>query len=95
MGSSIKLDPLDIYRIKKVKDIGFEALIQQGLIELNMVDGLILPNLKMNEKNSCSFLDESGYMNRVRVYAGCFRLEEYIRKGNIIISCKVENVHQK
>lgn len=60
MGSSIKLDPLDIYRIKKVKDIGFEALIQQGLIELNMVDGLILPNLKMNEKNSCSFLDESG-----------------------------------
>jgi hypothetical protein len=60
MGNSIVLDPLDIYRLVSHLDMPFEALLG-GKVELNMVDGVILPNLKMSEnKNSCAFLDTNG-----------------------------------
>jgi hypothetical protein len=56
MGKSIVLDPLDIYRLS----MSFEELLG-STVELNMVDGVILPNLKMSEENnSCIFLDENG-----------------------------------
>jgi hypothetical protein len=56
MGKSIVLDPLDIYRLS----MSFEELLG-NTVELNMVDGVILPNLKMSEENnSCIFLDENG-----------------------------------
>lgn len=58
MGSSIILDPYDIYRLSTGLGLGFDELMQDK-IELNVVDGIILPNLKMvNEK--CSFLDGQG-----------------------------------
>ena len=60
MGTSIVIDPYDVWRLKKELNLGFENLLQKSYIELNMVDGLILPNLKMNEKDTCSFLDENG-----------------------------------
>ncbi len=60
MGSSIVLDPFDIWQMKRGLGKSFQELINEGKIELNMVDGLILPNLKMNEADRCSFLDESG-----------------------------------
>jgi hypothetical protein len=61
MGNSIVLDPLDLYRISMHLNLPFEGLLG-GMIELNIVDGLILPNLKMSEENnnSCTFLDENG-----------------------------------
>ena len=46
MGESIILDPLDIYRLTKETGKSFEALLADT-IELNVVDGLILPNIKM------------------------------------------------
>ena len=46
MGSSIVLDPLDIVRICRGTGAAFETLLA-GKIELNVVDGIILPNLKM------------------------------------------------
>ncbi len=56
MGKSIVLDPLDIYRLS----MSFEELLG-STVELNIVDGVILPNLKMSEENnSCIFLDENG-----------------------------------
>lgn len=42
MGDSIKLDPMDIWRLKKGVGKEFTALMEQE-IELGIVDGMILP----------------------------------------------------
>lgn len=60
MGSSIVLDPYDIYRLTTGLGQNFESLLA-GKLELNVVDGMILPNLSMNGPGeACGFLDESG-----------------------------------
>lgn len=60
MGSSIVLDPLDFYRLTGSLEMNFEALLDR-YVELNVVDGIILPNLKMDETTkACGFLDENG-----------------------------------
>ena len=54
------LDPLDIYRLTTNLELSFEQLLNQ-YIELNVVDGIILPNLRMaGEKEACGFLDANG-----------------------------------
>ena len=61
MGSSIILDPMDVWRLQKGIKKGFQALLEEGKIELNMADGMILPNLKMDaEREVCPFLDGQG-----------------------------------
>lgn len=58
MGNSILLDPLDIFQMIQNEGSTFEQLLA-GAIELNVVDGIILPNLKMvGEKEQCAFLNE-------------------------------------
>lgn len=60
MGSSIILDTFDVYRLRIHLKMSFEELLAKH-IELQVVDGIILPNLKMTgEKQSCSFLNEEG-----------------------------------
>lgn len=60
MGNSIVLDPLDIYRLLINLNNTFEELLIDK-IELNMVDGIIMPNLKMNGVSErCSFLNSEG-----------------------------------
>lgn len=60
MGSSIVLDPLDVNRLVGHLGVRFEALLADRL-ELNVVDGIILPNLKMaGEQEACAFLDGDG-----------------------------------
>lgn len=60
MGSSILLDPYDIYLITKNEHTTFEALLAET-VELGVVDGIILPNLKMaGEKERCTYLNEEG-----------------------------------
>lgn len=60
MGSSITLDPMDIYRLCGGLGTGFSELMVDK-IELNIVDRLILPNLKMSgEKETCAFLNAEG-----------------------------------
>lgn len=60
MGSSIILDPYDIYRLESGLDAQFAQLLAERL-ELNVVDGIILPNLKMaGDGEACSFLDGQG-----------------------------------
>lgn len=60
MGESIVLDPLDIYRLTTNLEVSFEALLAQ-YIELNVVDGVILPNLKMaGPQEACGFLNGQG-----------------------------------
>jgi len=59
MGTSIILDPLDFYRISNHLNCSFEAMLDSQ-IELNIVDGVILPNLKMAETSDkrCVFLND-------------------------------------
>ena len=60
MGTSIVLDPLDVFRLSKKLSKNFEALLQ-SCIELNVVDGIVLPNLKMVGKDeACTFLNSEG-----------------------------------
>lgn len=58
MGRSIVLDPLDLFHITTGLHLSFNELLKEK-IELNVVDGVILPNLKMDEKRDCcGFLDK-------------------------------------
>ena len=60
MGNSIVLDPYDVYRLTTGLGCKFEELIGNRL-DLNVVEGIILPNLKMSGTGeSCSFLNEEG-----------------------------------
>lgn len=60
MADTIILDPLDVFRLTSNLNCSFEALLA-GRIELGVVDGLILPHMKMSgNPNRCSFLNEEG-----------------------------------
>jgi len=60
MGNSIVLNPFDIYRLSTNLDITLEELLVDK-IELNIVDGIILPNLKMTGlSEKCAFLNSEG-----------------------------------
>lgn len=60
MGSSIILDPLDVHRITSGLGKTFHELMGES-IELGIVDGIILPNLKMTGKEeACFFLNDNG-----------------------------------
>lgn len=60
MGTSIVLDPLDVWRLAAATGKNFETLMEEA-IELNVVEGLILPNLKMTGRmERCAFLNEAG-----------------------------------
>ncbi len=60
MGHTIILDPYDIYQLTMHFNSTFQQLLQMQ-IELNLFDGIILPNLKMTEEEDCcSFLTNEG-----------------------------------
>ena len=61
MGESIVLDPLDIHRLCCGLGTDFNGLMVDK-IELQIVDSVILPNLKMASGNieACSFLNPEG-----------------------------------
>lgn len=74
MGSSIVLDPMDIYRLTTGLHLSFEELLN-GYMELNMADGIILPNLKMSgDHDACAFLNEDGRCRIHRFRPGVCRL---------------------
>lgn len=59
MGNSIVLDPLDFFRLCKNVPGGMNEVLST-FTELNVFDGIILPNIKMNGKDACAFLNEEG-----------------------------------
>lgn len=60
MGNSVILDPYDIRQLTKALALDFNGLLDDK-IELNVVDGIIQPNLKMQaDKDACAFLNEEG-----------------------------------
>lgn len=57
MGNSVVLDPLDVYRITKNLSCRTEDLLAEK-VELNVVDGIVLPNLNMSgPQKLCGFLN--------------------------------------
>ena len=75
MGTSVILDPLDIYRLSKHLHFTFTQLLEKSQIELNVVDGIILPNLKMAEPlERCSFLNKDGRCSVHEARPGICRL---------------------
>lgn len=60
MGISVILDPYDVRELTKGLSTTFELLLN-SVLELNVVDGLVLPNLKMaGDRERCGFLNEEG-----------------------------------
>lgn len=60
MSDTIVLDPYDVARLTQYLNQSFESLIGEAIL-LNVVDGLILPVIRMNnEKKQCVFLNEEG-----------------------------------
>lgn len=58
MGQSIILDPYDVYRLTTELKRPFADFMDKE-VELNVVDGCVLPNLKMaGPQEQCAFLDE-------------------------------------
>lgn len=65
MGSSIILDPFDVHRLTTRLGMTMEQLLD-GYIEINITDGIMLPNLVMNPATgSCSFLNDD---NKCRIH---------------------------
>ena len=61
MGDSIVLDPMDLYRLERKLGKSMEEILTAGYISLRVVDGVILPHLKMTEQSDqCSFLNDEG-----------------------------------
>ena len=52
MGNSIILDPYDVYRMTTGMGKSMQELLAAS-VELNVVDGVILPNLKMQGASLC------------------------------------------
>jgi hypothetical protein len=74
MGSSVILDPLDVYRLTTGLSVDFQKLLSES-VELNAVDGIILPNLKMaGEGEACFFLNEEGRCSIHSIRPGFCRL---------------------
>ncbi len=74
MGNSIVLDPYDVYRLTTGLNKTMEELLAEH-IELNVVDGVILPNLKMaGKEEACAFLDSEGRCSIHSLRPGICRL---------------------
>lgn len=85
MGTSIILDPYDIYRMTTGLGKSMQELLLDYL-ELNVVDGVILPNLKMTGvEERCAFLDKNGRCS-IHVYrpgiCRLFPLGRYYENGS-------------
>ena len=99
MGTSAVLDPIDIFRMCQGLETTFEQLLAEK-IELNVVDGLILPNLKMDSRtDACGFLGDD---ERCRIHpfrpgvCRLFPLGRYYEDRSFryflqIYECKKEN----
>ena len=55
MGNTIVLDPYDVWRLTGGLGVSLQQLLA-GHLELNVVDGIILPNLKLaGDSEQCTF----------------------------------------
>lgn len=99
MGDSIVLDPMDLYRLERKLGKTMEEILTAGYISLRVVDGVILPHLKMTEQSDqCSFLNDEG---RCSIHdarpasAGCFRWDGCMRTERFPIFFRSANVRRR
>lgn len=99
MGNSIILDPYDIWRLQCGIEKTLQQLLEEGWVELNVVDGCILPNLKMaGEDERCSFLDHSGRCSIHKSRPGIcrlFPLGRYYQDGDFRYFLQVHECREK
>ena len=75
MGNSVILDPYDAKRLTEGLGVGLQQLLAEGKLELQVVDGCILPNMKMTgSEEACVFLDADGRCGIHRYRPGICRL---------------------
>ena len=99
MGNSVILDPFDVYRLQTGLGKNLTQLLQEDKLELNVVEGLILPNMKTNgESERCGFLNQEGRCSIHALRPGfcrIFPLGRYYENGSFqyflqIHECKKE-----
>ena len=74
MGSTIVIGPYDCYKLTTGLGKTFEQLTMNEL-ELNVVDGIIMPNLKMHKSDGrCAFLREDNLCNIHTIRPGICRM---------------------
>lgn len=54
---TIHLDPFDINLLSKKLGKSFEGMLNEGIINITLIDGVITPYLCKNENSECVFLD--------------------------------------
>jgi len=98
MGKSIVVDPYDFYRLAKKLGKGFEELLASHL-ELNVVDGLVLPNLKLvGSEEKCTFLNDAGRCSIHDARPGIcrlFPLGRYYENHDFKYFLQVDECHKK
>lgn len=98
MGKSIVLDPLDCSRLMIGLGKSFEELLIDKL-ELNVVDSIILPNLRMEgEEESCVFLNKQGRCSIHSIRPGIcrlFPLGRYYENGNFLYFLQSQECNKK
>lgn len=99
MGNSVILDPYDVYRLKQGLGKDMNSLLADGSVELNVVDGIILPNLRMSGQGErCAFLDKEGRCNIHRFRPGLcrlFPLGRYYDNGDFRYFLQVDECREK
>ena len=98
MGSTIILDPYDVWRLTTGLKVSFDTLLLDKL-ELNVQEGIILPNMKTEgESERCGFLNEEGRCSIHGLRPGLcrsFRWGRYYENGSFqyflqVHECKKE-----
>ena len=98
MGSTIILDPYDVWRLTTGLKVSFDTLLLDKL-ELNVQEGIILPNMKTEgESERCGFLNEEGRCSIHGLRPGLcriFPLGRYYENGSFqyfpqVYECKKE-----
>ena len=99
MGTSVVLDPYDVWRLEKGLGIPFAQMIGRK-VTLSVIDGLILPSINMEgETGVCPFLNAEGRCSIHAYRPGIcrlFPLGRYYHEGGfsyVLMSgeCKKEN----
>ena len=85
--ASIVLDPLDVWLLCTGLGKAFEGLMEEH-IELQVVDGVILPRLKMSEDSESCSTEDARFIHSDREFADYFHLDAIMRKLDSAIFCK-------
>lgn len=98
MGNSIILDPYDVYRMTTGMGKSMQELLAAS-VELNVVDGVILPNLKCREQRKPVRIwterVDAVFTRTVPESAGYFRWEDIMKMEDFPIFSRPGNVQRR